>query len=73
LPAKTTFVSALWRARDRGLRKSRRVTPDPAYGLPEFPGRTLPPPETVMSAPNPAPLRGYPTAVRASVVFGRTE
>jgi hypothetical protein len=60
-----------------GLRAAgpvRFTVVDLSTGLPGFPGMTLPPPpETVMSAPNPAPLRGYPTAVRASVVFGRTE
>jgi hypothetical protein len=43
---------------------------DESTGLPELPG--LPArPVTVMSAPNPAALRGYPTAVRTSVEFAR--
>jgi MFS family permease len=43
---------------------------DASAGLPDIPGVTLPArPATVMAAPNPEDLRGYPTVVRTSVVF----
>jgi CubicO group peptidase (beta-lactamase class C family) len=44
---------------------------DQSTGLSEVPGVTLPTrPETVMPSPNPPPLRGDPTAVRAAVEVG---
>jgi hypothetical protein len=47
---------------------------DVSPGLPDIPGFVLPrQPETVMSAPDPEPLRGYPTAVRRSFSFGLTD
>jgi hypothetical protein len=43
---------------------------DQSTGLPDIPGATLPRrPETVMPAPNPEGLRGYPTAVRTTLTF----
>jgi hypothetical protein len=43
---------------------------DQSAGLPDLPG--LPRrPDTVMSSPNPEPLRGYPTSVRATFALPR--